>query len=43
MEEELRAAVSAKDWLERMKHRLDGRADQDNDNNTAAAVWLTVG
>ena len=43
MEEELRAAVSAKDWLERMKHRLDGRADQANDNNTAAAVWLTVG
>lgn len=42
MEEELRRAVSVEDWLGRMKHYLDGRADQDNDNNTAAAVWITV-
>lgn len=42
MEKELRRAVSVEDWLGRMKHHLDGRADQDNDNNTAAAVWITV-
>lgn len=42
MEEELCRAVSVEDWLERMKYHLTNRADQDNDNNTAAAVWITV-
>ncbi len=42
MERELQAAVSVQDWLERMKGHLAGRIDGDNDNNTAAAVWITV-
>lgn len=42
MEEQLRLSESVEDWLSRMKHILDGRAEQDNDNNTAAAVWMTV-
>lgn len=43
MEGELRASTSPRDWLERMKRCLDGRVgkDSDNDNNTAAAIWLT--
>lgn len=29
-------------WLDRMRARLAERAPEGNDNNTAAAVWLTV-
>ncbi|MCM1539881.1 MAG: serine/threonine-protein phosphatase [Blautia sp.] len=42
MEEDLHLSASPEDWLERMRARLGSRAGQDNDNNTAAAVWLTV-
>lgn len=42
MEKELKAAESPQDWLQRMKHCLDSRAAGDNDNNTAAAVWVNV-
>lgn len=42
MARELLAAVSPQDWLERMRRCLDGRAGGDHDNNTAAAVWVTI-
>lgn len=42
MEKELQAAASPQDWLKRMKCYLESRIDGDNDNNTAAAVWITV-
>lgn len=40
MEEDLRAAAGPEDWLSRMRRRLTERVTGDNDNNTAAAVWL---
>lgn len=40
MEADLRAASGPEDWLERMRARLKARIPADNDNNTAAAVWL---
>lgn len=40
MEADLRAAASPEDWLARMRKRLQDRIPADNDNNTAAAVWL---
>lgn len=40
MEEDLRAASDPEDWLARMRSRLTARAPSNNDNNTAAAVWL---
>lgn len=40
MEEDLRAAANPEDWLARMRQRLAQRVPPDNDNNTAAAVWL---
>lgn len=40
MEADLAAAHSPEDWLERMRARLRERVPSDNDNNTAAAVWL---
>lgn len=42
MESDLQAAASPEDWIERMRRRLQGRVPADNDNNTAAAVWVTV-
>lgn len=42
MARELLAAATPQDWLERMKRRLDARVDGNHDNNTAAAVWITV-
>ena len=42
MERELKLSASPKEWLERMKQLLDGRTDKGNDNNTAAAIWLSV-
>lgn len=40
MEEDLRAASDPEDWLARMRSRLTARVPSNNDNNTAAAVWL---
>lgn len=40
MEEDLASAVDPADWLSRMRTRLAARVGKDNDNNTAAAVWL---
>lgn len=42
MERELAESASPEEWLARMRRLLDGRVDGSNDNNTAAAVWLTV-
>lgn len=41
MEEDLACASDPEDWLARMRKRLDARVAADNDNHTAAAVWLT--
>lgn len=40
MEEDLNSAAGPEDWLERMRRRLKQRIPADNDNNTAAAVWI---
>lgn len=40
MEEDLAKAAGPEDWLERMRRRLKKRVPEDNDNNTAAAVWV---
>ena len=40
MSEDLAAAASPEDWLARMRARLAARVSDNNDNNTAAAVWL---
>ena len=40
MEEDLAASRGPGDWLARMRRRLEARVAGDNDNNTAAAVWL---
>lgn len=42
MVETLAQATSVEDWLFRMRRLLSERVPKDNDNNTAAAVWLTV-
>ncbi len=42
MEEDLAQAADPGQWLARMRRRLDGRTPADNDNNTAAAVWLSM-
>lgn len=39
MEEDLAKSAGPEDWLERMRWRLKKRVPEDNDNNTAAAVW----
>ena len=41
MEEDLAKAAGPEDWLGRMRWRLKNRVPEDNDNNTAAAVWLS--
>ena len=41
MEEDLARAAGPEDWLGRMRERLEKRIPADNDNNTAAAVWLS--
>ena len=41
MEEDLRFASDPEDWLVRMRKRLRERIPENNDNNTAAVVWLT--
>lgn len=40
MEEDLKNASGPENWLERMRWRLKKRIPADNDNNTAAAVWV---
>ena len=40
MEEDLAKAAGPEDWLERMRWRLKKRVPEDNDNNTATAVWV---
>lgn len=40
MEFDLRAAASPEEWLEKMRERLSRRVPDNNDNNTAAAVWV---
>lgn len=42
MEQTLAAAATPQGWLDAMRRLLAGRVKGDNDNNTAAAVWLTV-
>lgn len=40
MERELAAAASPRQWLDSMRSLLSARAPADNDNNSAAAVWV---
>ena len=40
MEEDLRASASPGEWIARMRSRLSRRIPKDNDNNSAAAVWV---
>lgn len=42
MTADLGAAESPEQWLEKMRGRLSGRVPENNDNNSAAAVWLSV-
>lgn len=42
MEEELSASQNPEEWINRMRKRLGERVPADNDNNTAAAVWLEL-
>lgn len=42
MERELRDAKGPEEWIERMRKHLNGRIPEDNDNNTAAAVWMDI-
>ena len=40
MARELTAAATPQQWLERMRELLAARAPGDNDNNSAAAIWV---
>lgn len=40
MEQTLAGAASPQDWLDKMRALLSGRTPPDNDNNTAAAIWV---
>ena len=42
MEEDLKKAVNPKQWLALMFGRLLKKIPEDNDNNTASAVWVTA-
>ena len=42
MEKDLSASFSPEDWLEHMRSRLAARVPADNDNNSAAAVWVDM-
>ena len=42
MERTLVASATPQGWLDRMRKILQRRISSDNDNNTAAAAWLTV-
>lgn len=40
MEQDLSLASSPEDWINRMRSRLEKRIPPDNDNNSAAALWV---
>lgn len=40
MEKDLNAASDPEEWIRLMRKRLSDRVPADNDNNTAAAVWI---
>ena len=40
MEEDLKTAADPEEWLQKMRARLKQRVPADNDNNTAAVLWL---
>ena len=40
MEEDLKTANSPEEWLDKMRERLQQRVPAENDNNTAAVLWL---
>lgn len=40
MEEDLRTSANPEEWIAKMRNRLNKRIPKDNDNNTAAAVWV---
>ena len=42
MGQDLAAAADPADWIARMRARLRARVPADNDNNTAAAVWIDI-
>ena len=42
MEADLSRAENPDIWLKLMRERLTERIPADNDNNTAAAVWLQI-
>lgn len=39
---DLHKSSSPKDWIENLRYRLCMRADKDNDNNSAAAIFLMI-
>lgn len=42
MEDDLRSSGNPQEWLDLMRRRLKQRIPPNNDNNSAAAVWLDV-
>lgn len=40
MEEDLRTSADPEEWIAKMRNRLSKRIPKDNDNNSAAAVWV---
>ena len=40
MEEDLKNSANPEEWLNKMRERLKQRVPADNDNNTAAVLWL---
>lgn len=42
MEGALAQAAGPEEWLSRMRGLMPGRVPPDNDNNSAAAVWVTI-
>ena len=39
---ELLTASGPAEWLERMRRHIANRAGSENDNNTAAAIWVEL-
>ncbi len=42
MEADLQASADPQEWIARMRKRLEKRIPNDNDNNTAAAIWMQL-
>ena len=40
MEEDLRTSANPEEWIAKMRERLSKRIPKDNDNNSAAALWV---